>query len=163
PYAAAILARAGAVEEAGALIDELTERFPEDTLINKVRVPIARAAIALQEQDPQRAINLLESAIPYQRGRLWAIYLRGLAYLAASEPTKAMAEFLKLQDLGSVQPDLPVHTLTHLGLARAKASLGDSAAAHQEYEKFLEIVKDADEGLPIVEEARAEYEALISN
>ena len=163
PYAAVILARAGAVEQAEALLEELMERFPDDTVINKVQAPIARAAIALQQQDPQRAVKLLEATIPYQRGQLWAIYLRGLAYLATSEPTKAMAEFLKLQDLGSVQPDLPVHTLTHLGLARAKASLGDNAAAHQEYEKFLEIVKDADEGLPIVEEARAEYEALISN
>ena len=144
----------------GRLIDELTERFPEDTIINKVRVPIARAAIALQEQDPQRAINLLESAIPYQRGRLWAIYLRGLAYLAASEPTKAMAEFLKLQDLGSVQPDLPVHTLTHLGMARASSAMSNSKAARESYDAFLERLKDADDGIPLVTEARAELARL---
>jgi serine/threonine protein kinase/tetratricopeptide (TPR) repeat protein len=160
PYAAAILARAGAIEEAGALIDELTERFPEDTIINKVRVPIARAAIALQEQDPQRAINLLESAIPYQRGRLWAIYLRGLAYLMADEPARAMAEFLKLQDLGSVQPDLPVHTLTHLGMARASGAMGNSQAARQAYDAFLDRLADGDEGIPIVAEARTELAQL---
>ena len=161
PYAAAVLARAGAVEQAEVLLDELTERFPVDTLINKVQAPIARAAIALQQQDPQRAVELLESTIPYQRGRLWAIYLRGLAYLEASEPTKAMAEFLKLQDLSGVQPDLPVHTLTHLGLARANADFGANEAAQQDYERLLEIVRGADEGLPVVEEARAEYEAVL--
>ena len=160
PYAAAILARAGAVEQAEALLEELSERFPEDTIINKVQVPIARAAIALQQQDPQRAVRLLDSTIPYQRGRPWAIYLRGLAYLSADEPTKAMAEFLKLQDLSSVQPDLPVHTLTHLGMARASAAMGNSQAAREAYEAFLEILKDGDEGIPRVAEARAELAQL---
>jgi serine/threonine protein kinase/tetratricopeptide (TPR) repeat protein len=160
PYAAAILARAGAIQQAEALLDELVERFPEDTIINKVQVPIARAAIALQQQEPQRAIRLLESTIPYQRGRLWAIYLRGLAYLMADEPAKAMAEFLKLQDLRSVQPDLPVHTLTHLGKARASAAMGNSQAARQAYQAFLERVKDSDEGLPLVAEARTELARL---
>ena len=69
PYAAAILARAGAVEQAEALLEELSERFPEDTIINKVQAPIARAAIALQQQDPQGAVKVLTSTIPYQRGR----------------------------------------------------------------------------------------------
>ena len=160
PYAAAILARAGAVEQAEALLEELSERFPEDTIINKVQVPIARAAIALQQQDPQRAVRLLDSTIPYQRGRPWAIYLRGLAYLSADEPTKAMAEFLKLQDLSSVQPDLPVHTLTHLGMARASAAMGNSQSAREAYGAFLEILKDGDEGIPLVAEARAELARL---
>jgi tetratricopeptide (TPR) repeat protein len=136
------------------------ERFPDDTVINKVQAPIARAAIALQQQDPQRAVKLLESTIPYQRGRLWAIYLRGLAYLMATEPTKAMAEFLKLQDLGSVQPALPVHTLTQLGLARASAAMGNTQAARQAYDAFLERLKDADDGIPLVTEARAELARL---
>ncbi len=160
PYAATILARAGAVAQAEALVDDLTERFPDDTIINKVQAPIARAAIALQQQDPQHAIKLLESAIPYQRGKLWAIYLRGLAYLMANEPTQAMAEFLKLQDLSSVQPDLPVHTLTHLGMARASAAAGNQQAARQAYGAFLARLKDGDEGLPIVTEARAELAKL---
>lgn len=160
PYAAAILARAGAVQRAESLLEELVERFPEDTIINKVQAPIARAAIALQQQDPQRAVRLLESAIPYQRGRLWAIYLRGLAYLMADEPTKAMAEFLKLQDLRSVQPDLPVHTLTHLGMARASAAMGNSQASRQAYDAFFELLKDGDAGIPIVTEARAELAQL---
>ena len=160
PYAAAILARAGAVEQAEALIEELVERFPEDTIINKVQVPIARAAIALHQQDPESAVSWLESTIPYQRGRLWAIYLRGLAYLMANEPTQAMAEFLKLQDLRSVEPDLPVHTLTHVGLARANAAMGNWKAARQAYEAFLERVKDGDTDLPLIAEARTELAKL---
>ena len=160
PYAAAILARAGAIEQATETIEELTERFPDDTIINKVQVPIARAAIALQQDDPQRAIRLLESPIPYQRARLWAIYLRGLAYLQADEPSKAMAEFLKLKDLHSVQPELAVHTLTHLGLARASAAAGNTQVARQAYNAFLERLKDGDDDIPLVAEARAELAQL---
>jgi len=160
PYAAAILALAGAVDQAEGLIEELTDRFPSDTIINKVQVPIAQAAIALQQQDPQRAINLLESAIPYQRGHLWAIYLRGQAYIMAGEANRAMAEFLKLQDLNSVEPDLPVHTLVHLGLARASAAAGNPRAARQAYNAFLERLRDGDEGIPLVARARAELAQL---
>jgi serine/threonine protein kinase/tetratricopeptide (TPR) repeat protein len=160
PYAAVILAQAGAISQAEALIADLTESFPEDTIINKVQVPMARAAIALQQQDPQQAISLLESTIPYQRNRLWAIYLRGLAYLMADEPARGMAEFLKLQDLRPVQPDLPVHTLTHLGMARANATMGNSKAARQAYEAFLERVKSGDRDIPLIAQARAELAKL---
>ena len=161
PYAAAILARTGAAEEAEALIEGLTYSFPDDTIITKIQVPIAQALVALQQHDPRRAISYLESVIPYEKAHLWAIYQRGQAYLMAGEPADAMTEFSKLQDLGSVQPDNPVHTLAHLGMARASAAARDLQGAREAYSDFLEIVADADEGVPLIETARAEYAALL--
>ena len=42
-----------------------------------------------------------------------------------------------------------------LELARLLDETGQKEAAREEYERFLELWKDADEGLPELEEARA--------
>jgi tetratricopeptide (TPR) repeat protein len=117
--------------------------------------------MALQQEDPETAIEELESARPCERGHLWTIYLRGEAHLAADQPSNAMAEFQKLLDLRSVHPDNTVHTVAHLGLARANAAAGDPQGAQEGYRAFFEIVAEADAGVPLIETARAEYEALL--
>jgi hypothetical protein len=99
--------------------------------------------MALQQEDPETAIEELESARPYERGHLWTIYLRGEAHLAADQPSKAMAEFQKLQDLRSVQPDLPVHTLAHLGVARASAAAGDRVSGARPLDNHYPICTDS--------------------
>ncbi len=38
--------------------------------------------------------------------------------------------------------------------------MGNTDAARRAYQDFLALMKDADEGLPLVETARAEYEAI---
>jgi len=47
-----------------------------------------------------------------------------------------------------------------LGLARAKASSGDTAGARVAYQDFLGIWKDAAEDNPILKAAKAEYAKL---
>ena len=39
-------------------------------------------------------------------------------------------------------------------------SAGNNAEARTAYQDFFEIMKDADEGIPLIEEAQAEYAAL---
>jgi hypothetical protein len=50
--------------------------------------------------------------------------------------------------------------LAHLGLARAYAMEGDTGSARVAYADFLGLWKDADPGVPILREARAEYTKL---
>ena len=57
----------------------------------------------------------------------------------------------------------PQYSLAHLGMARAAKLSGDIARSRKAYQDFLAIMKDADEGLPVVEQANAEYKALINN
>ncbi|MCH8948576.1 MAG: hypothetical protein IH789_13300, partial [Acidobacteria bacterium] len=47
-----------------------------------------------------------------------------------------------------------------LELARLLAETGDTAAAKKEYGRFLELWKDADPDIPILQEAKAEYAQL---
>jgi len=54
----------------------------------------------------------------------------------------------------------PCHALAHLGLARAAAISGDTSAARKSYQDFLALWKDADQDLPVLVQAKKEYEAL---
>ena len=53
--------------------------------------------------------------------------------------------------------------LARLGLARAYALQGDTAKTRVAYQNFLSLWKDADHGIPILKQAKAEYAKLISS
>ncbi len=53
-----------------------------------------------------------------------------------------------------------VGALARLGLARAYAPQGDAAKARAAYQDFLALWKDADLDIPILKEAKVEYEKL---
>lgn len=48
----------------------------------------------------------------------------------------------------------------HLGLARAAAIAGDTTKSRQAYQDFFALWKDADADIPILIEAKREYEKL---
>jgi len=50
--------------------------------------------------------------------------------------------------------------LARLQLARSLAMSGNKAAARKSYEDFLTLWKHADEDLPILKAAKAEYQGL---
>jgi len=54
----------------------------------------------------------------------------------------------------------PLGALAHLGLARAYALQGDTAKATTAYQDFLALWKDADPDIPILKQAKVEYEKL---
>jgi len=73
---------------------------------------------------------------------------------------EAAAEFQNIISRRGVDPIAVEHTLAHLGLARASVLMGDSATARKEYQDFLALWKDADQDLPVLTQAKKEYEAL---
>jgi tetratricopeptide (TPR) repeat protein len=163
--AAVAQALAGDADRAQALADELEQRMPTDTLLNAMGLPMTRAVIALERGDPTRAIELLEVAAPYELAGglgLASIYVRGQAYLRAEAGTEAAAEFQKILDHRGVDPMSTVHSLAHLGLARAYALEGRAARSRQAYQDFLALWKDADPEVPLLQEAKAEYAQLNS-
>ncbi len=158
--AAQALGICGHAGPAQRLIDEAHKRFPADTLINAVGLPAARAAIEIHRGNPQRAVELLESAAPYERSYPLSIYLRGIAYLQARQGPEAAAEFQKIAGPSGADPTSPEHVLAYVGLARAYALQGDTAKARAAYQDFLTLWKDADPDIPILMQAKAEYTKL---
>ncbi|MGB6849039.1 MAG: hypothetical protein WBG05_12645, partial [Thermoanaerobaculia bacterium] len=161
PAAALAVARIGDPAAATELIEEMRSRYPHNTRIHSVWIPASEATLAMQQGMPGEAIAALERAREYERRLQVTIYLRGLAYLANGSPDLAASEFDRL--LGPVMGARSIEIerpLAHLGLARAHALSGDVIEARKAYQTFFEVWQEADEDIPILLEARAEYENL---
>lgn len=165
---AAVLAMAGASADVARLVDDLGKRYPENTPVQFNSLPVIRASVALERGEPEKAIEALAAATPYELGQtgqevslvLFPIYVRGEAYLSANNGAAAAAEFQKMLAWpGLVQNEL-IGPLAHLGLGRAYALSGDGGKARIEYQNFLTLWKDADPGIPVLKKARAEYAKL---
>ena len=156
------------------LTDDLSGRFPEDTLVRFNYLPALRALLALNHNQPANAVDLLQTAIPYESGSpieggseylqgvgtLYPAYVRGVAYLAARRGPEAAAEFDKILDhRGAVISD-PIGALAHMQIGRAYALAGDKDKARAAYQDFLALWKDADPDIPVLKQAKAEYAKL---
>jgi serine/threonine protein kinase/tetratricopeptide (TPR) repeat protein len=165
-FAAEVLARAGDAPGAQKLVDDLVKEFPSDTLLTQVNLPLARALLSLQRNQPAQAIAQTESAVPYElggepRGSGYDTnYVRGEAFLRAHDGEKARAEYRKILDHRGVASTNVLYSLAHLGLGRAYVQLGDTAKAKAAYQDFFAIWKDADPDVPILKTAKEEYEKL---
>ena len=161
--AALALAFAGDAIRARTLADDLANRFPDHTIVQSYDVPTIRAQLALSHDDPSRAIEILQAAVPYElsdAGTLYPVYVRGEAYLAAHKGNEAAVEFQKIHDHRGIVVNSPIGALAHLGLGRAYALSGDKTKAKSAYQDFLALWKDADQDLPILISAKREYAAL---
>jgi DNA-binding winged helix-turn-helix (wHTH) protein/tetratricopeptide (TPR) repeat protein len=165
--AALAFARAGDTRRAEKLGAELDKTFPLDTLVQRYWLPTIRAAVALQQKDPNRAVVLLKAASPIELGEItnlpllmYPVYLRGEAYLMLHNGNAAAAEFQKFIDHRGVAVNSLSGPPARLGLARAYAMQGDPVKARTAYEDFLTLWKDADPDIPIYRQAKAEYAKL---
>jgi eukaryotic-like serine/threonine-protein kinase len=90
----------------------------------------------------------------------WPWYLRGEALLKLKPGDKAAAEYQAILDRRGIDPINPLYSLAHLGLARAFAAQGILPKAKTAYQDFFAVWKDADPGLPVLAQAKAEYGTL---
>jgi DNA-binding winged helix-turn-helix (wHTH) protein/tetratricopeptide (TPR) repeat protein len=163
--AALILAATGSTAEAEAIASDLSRVHPEHTIICSVLVPMVRASVELRQRRPERAIEQLRIAAPYEQGfvaALGPIYLRGQSYLMQGSGTQAAEEFQRILDHRGVDPFSPFYAVAPLGLARARAIAGDATGSRQAYEQFLAQWPDPDPDVPVLLEARKEYARLQS-
>ena len=170
--AALALTRAGDTAAAEKLAAELDKRFPLGTLVQSYWLPTIRAAVALERNDPNRAVELLKVASMIELGQptettvfLCPAYLRGEAYLMLHDGKGAAREFQKFIDHWGVVVNFEWGALARLGLARAYAldATKDPSSrdkARDAYQAFLTLWKDADPDIPVYKQAKAEYRKL---
>ena len=167
--AALTLSFTGNIARSQVLANDLANRFPEDTIVQFNYLPTIRAQLALDSHDPTKAIEAAQAAASYELGNqadrpitlaLWPIYVRGQAYLAARQGDKSAAEFRKILDHRGVVQNEPIGVLAHLGLARAHRLQGHTAKARAAYQDFFTLWKNSDPDIPILKQAKAEYERL---
>jgi hypothetical protein len=128
----------------------------------------------LNHGQPSKAVELLQTAIPYElgspttggsefllgAGSLYPAYVRGLADLAAHQGAEAAGEFQKILDHRGIVVSDPIGALAHVQLGRAYALAGDKTKAKSAYQDFLTLWKDGDPDIPILKQAKAEYANL---
>ncbi|MEO6051538.1 MAG: protein kinase [Pyrinomonadaceae bacterium] len=156
------LAVCGEIGQAQTISDEIAKRKSRDVTSVSV-LPEMRAAIEISRNNPAKAIEILESTRILERGfgiPGRATYLRGVAYLQQNVGPEAMNEFQKILDRRGQFDTSPLFPLAHLGLARAVAIAGDTSKSQHAYQDFFALWKDADADIPILLEAKQEYERL---
>ena len=145
------------------MIDELSKNFPKDTGINSVILPIVHGLLDMNRGNMSQAIDDTQPAMPYELGSItgyWLNYFRGQIYLKGKMGNEAAAEFRKILDHRGIEPFPVIYALSHVGLARASMLTGDSATARTEYQNFFAAWKDADQDLPILIDAKKEYDQI---
>jgi len=177
--AALAFAMAGNATRAESLAQDSGKRFPLGTQMQNVWLPAIQTQVALNRNDPSRALSSLPAAsaiefglTPFSNGIscLYSIYMRGDAYLASGQGAAAAAEFNKILDHSGIVWNCWTGALAHLGVARANALQSrttqgaDADAARfralKAYKDFLTLWKDADPDVPILKQAKAEYMKL---
>jgi len=139
----------------------LSAKFPQDTLIQDVFLPLGKGFVALAAGRPQEAVDDAEPARPYDT-LFPGAYLQGLAYLQLHDAGHALGAFRTvLQSAGgNLLSGAPFYAQAQLGLARAYAMGGDKANAKKAYDAFFNTWKNADTDLPMLVAAKKEYAAL---
>jgi hypothetical protein len=159
PRAALALALCGQSGQVKPLVDELTKRYPEDTVIHAIWLPAIHAALELRRGNATQAIEQLQAASRYEAAaEFWPQYLRGQAYLKLGRGSEAAAEFKKILEHRGYAPLSVLYPRAHLGLARAAALSGDAAQSRKALENLFATWKQADADLPVLIEARRAHE-----
>jgi len=158
--AAYAIAYAGDEKLALSLADDISRSRPNSTIVQFEQVPLIRALVELRHKNLAKAIDLLDGAAVYGRTNFGILYVRGLTYLEAKQGGEAAQEFQKILDLKAQHgPDATI-ALAQLGLARAYALQKDIVRSRVVYQDFLAAWKDADPEIPILRQAKAEYEKI---
>src|SRR5262249_23221096 len=143
------------------LADELAAQIPRDTICKYIWLPMIRATLELRHHNREGALGLLQQSSPYESiGFFNTLWMTGQAFLQMKEAPEATAEFQKIIEHRGWNVLSPFWPLAHLGLGRAAMISGDTAKARQAYQAFFAIWKDADADLPVLIEAKKEYERL---
>jgi tetratricopeptide (TPR) repeat protein len=143
------------------LAEELSKKYPDDTLIQNVFIALGKAFVDLGANQPQSAIDVAEAAKPYSTVYP-GTYVQGLAYLQLHDANRAINAFRSATQSpgGILNTTAPFCAQAQLGLARAYAMSGDKADAKKAYEAFFATWKNADRDLAILQAAKKEYAAL---
>jgi serine/threonine protein kinase/tetratricopeptide (TPR) repeat protein len=156
----------GDLDTAQSLADELKERGEKAVNPNRIiNYYSLQGCIDLEKKDCSSAVDYFKKvlarvsavsgAIPFVTESL------AKAYYLSGDLENAIKEYTRLTQLGFSREDfiLP-YVKAFFNLGKIYEQQGNTAKALENYDKFLDLWKDADPGIPEVEDARVRRKAL---
>ncbi len=138
PDAAFALAICGEERQALKIADELTVQFPNDTILQQLRLPTVRATVELHRSQPDKALELLKSAKLFDgQYSNFAPFVQALALLRTGKNAEAATEFASIHEHPGWFERTALIPLSHLWEARALAKTGDTSGSRQIISKIL--------------------------
>ena len=161
---ALVYARLGNSAKAQTLVDEVNRRFTLSTFNISVFGPTVRTAMAMSGKLSAADVSaMMRPAESYEMGRqavLIPTYIRSKAFLQSGAAAEAEHEFQKIIDHRAVDATSPLYPLAFLGLARALVLQGRLQEGSRAYESLMEQWKAADADLPVLLQAKREYQLI---
>jgi DNA-binding winged helix-turn-helix (wHTH) protein/tetratricopeptide (TPR) repeat protein len=161
---------AGDVKRSDSLRKDLHDRFPEDTAVNRIYLPVLSAVLALDRGDANEAVEDLQITTTGEMamvgdgsamlGNVHSPYIRGEALFRAGRAREGIAEFQKIVDHPGIRFTDPIGSLAYMKIPHGYHLLGDQINARGAYETFSKRWAHADPDVPILQEARREFHAL---
>jgi len=160
----------GKIESAHTRLDEIKSFLPELSPASKkdraYEIAVLEAEILMAEGSPGQAIEVMKIAPlpaippihtdtigPYNMPLMRDVMAR--AYHQSVDLDRAIVEYERLIIFDPISRERRlIHPKYHLELARLYEEKGQSSKAIEQYERFLELWKDADEGSVEVEDAK---------
>jgi tetratricopeptide (TPR) repeat protein len=110
--------------------------------------------------DPEKAIDLLNTAAVYMRAHTGILFTRAMAYQQAKRYAEAEQDFQQVLHWKAVRGPDVMPVAAQLELGRLYQKQGDLPKARIAYQNFLNMWKDADPDVPLLLQAKAEYAKL---
>ena len=118
-----------------------------------------RALAMLAERKPAEAIALLEP-LTFDDAHSESIAVWGIAHVLLENWPAVERAFVFSTSKESRHARGSSSAYSHVMLARAQSELGKTDAARKTYQKFFDLWKDADPGVPLLLQAREEFAKL---
>lgn len=155
-----VLADAGDTSAARAYLASPSAQPNHGTAHDEFEMSILRAQVALADNRPEEALQNLEPARSQQWRDFSVLMLRAEAEAKAGRFEAAEADYRFILANPGIDPIDIAYFIAHLELAHLLVKEGKMEPAHAEYRAFLDGMKSADSGIPIIAKARNELAAL---
>jgi tetratricopeptide (TPR) repeat protein len=132
-------------------------RLGRAMLVAQVALNAGRPADAIAAFRPYASTLSLEGPGPL------ALRVYGRALMADGQLDAALAQFDALRRRPGLNASHPEHVVVNVWRGRALVKAGRISEAKEAYERFLTLWKDADQDIPLLIQAKAEYARLQSS
>jgi tetratricopeptide (TPR) repeat protein len=124
-------------------------------------LPMLRATVDLKTNKPAEAVKDLEPAQKYQMRDYGVPFMRARAETQAGMLEEAAADYRLILANPGLDPIWPGHSLAHLYLAQVLSRQKKLDEARAEYRAFFALWKNGDPEVPVLVEAKQDYEKLM--